>query len=330
MDKRVKSKSLKTTLKRIIMIVFVASIIPVAKLITINEASKSHPVIRYREDSKRTNIYPEEDNSRGMDKGNSTIESDNEEQRKGTYLKIPYTNFAIEFISCEIIDESYLRDNERYSVNDYMLREFPDVDYQKYYFDAKSAAKESEVMNLLFGENSSELNYEQWLNIYEDNSEEVDMYREKHIIYYHPQTDYYFVKCCVTNTTDSSVKEQYDDEGNMIYRNEYSLNGIKIVMSNGMGSFYYSDEPVYLFNGMHNEDDDRIKSFFKLTLKPGESREVVIGIPVAYDKYQYNNLGDKSLYRPYIGILDMTLIDEGIDPALGPDMIPLDNIEYGN
>lgn len=325
-----KNMLLRNKRRAVLAVFLIIILVPIIMYINKGEKNKKHPVIRYRDNA----VSSKNKTKSGPDSDESSITDDSASiDGKGSVgnisVKAPNTNFDIRFISYEKIDEKDLINTAKYLKEDFILNEFPSVEYQKIIFDAASAAKESEVMNTLFGEDSQKLSYEEWLLIYENNAEEVDKYRERHIIHYHPPTDYYFIKCQITNTVDPNVGEQYDKDGNMLFHDIFSANVISIVMSDGKGSYYVSSEPIYLYNNEHT-DDTRQKDFFKVKLAPGESKEVIIGIPVAYDTYQYPDLLTEESYNAYVGFLDLNLMDEGVDPSLSPDMVSMDSIKYGN
>lgn len=152
------------------------------------------------------------------------------------YPYIIDNDYKIEMVSYEIIPVGELNDHPEYSVEDYSFG-IDESGYEgKFFFDRIGISKESDVTYRLYGPESynmfdpaaGEMDFDDFMTIYANNQEEVDMYIEKNKFYYNADTDYYFVRMRITNSSG----QKKDDK--------YNISSIQVVLSDGNGGYLIS------------------------------------------------------------------------------------------
>ena len=241
------------------------------------------------------------------------------------YPYIIDNDYKIEMVSYEIIPVGELNDHPEYSVEDYSFG-IDESGYEgKFFFDRIGISKESDVTYRLYGPESynmfdpatGEMDFDDYMTIYANNQEEVDMYIEKNKFYYNADTDYYFVRMRITNSSG----QKKDDK--------YNISSIQVVLSDGNGGYLISGGAGYVQGSSTTIDSAHIMSFYELDIEPGESKVVTVGFPVFYDERRGKVLQDKNGYTAYVGKNPYELVNSGANPEDSQDMVSLDNVVYG-
>lgn len=207
-------------------------------------------------------------------------------------------DLKVEMISCDIIPDTELKSQTKYPEKNFITGEFPDTDFVEENTDWDAVYNEAPEYKKIC-ENGLR-NYSD-----EEQKEIADKYQpiiDKNTTSGHPVTNYYFIKCRVSNELDHVVEEP--------------LSIFVLFLSENRDRIWYEDSYYYFDKSEHTEGDDRGQNFFKCRLEPGESTECTIGIEVK------RCFGAGETY--YFG--DPPATDDLYNPDTVPDLVRADMI----
>jgi hypothetical protein len=265
-----------------------------------NDKEKKHPAVRSAE------------------KNGSDIENIDIKNNDTVKLDLDVQNISIEFESYEIKNLKELQTYNKYLEDDFINQEIPSEDNVTLrYLDREGLAKESDLLNKLYGPDSDSIDPSVWMKLYDDNIDTIEPIIKKYQHTYHPDTLYVFVKAKITPLNNDVV---VDGKINT------NVGGLSIVVIDNDGDFLISEECNYIHNAQHVDAGDREKNFYIFELGMGEEREITMGFPIYFREdsaLSMDNFGD---YGLYIGCLDVSLMEEGISPIYSNNMISMDNL----
>lgn len=236
------------------------------------------------------------------------------------YIEDSVQKMRIEFISYDVLTVHQLHEQDKYKAEDFADQELPKEDDTLIYLDRESLANESELLYKLFGPQSSEMDPNEWINLYEEHAEEVEAAKDRYSHEYVPERVYFFLKIRIYNTDTSETAETRKlNPGNLV-----------VIMTDKEDRIITSEDISYMYNAMYTDGEEREHDLYNLDIAPGEYREVIVGMRVTFSLYEELTYEGIDTYEAYGGYVDYNLIEDGVNPVLSPDMIPLSSLPRGN
>lgn len=167
----------------------------------------------------------------------------------------------IEVLGCEMIEDTDISKQTKYSQEFFYSGEVPDAEYLIEYIDYEAIKEECPELQELWENESDSTDIEHVKEVYNRHLDVI----EKHTTMIHPKTRYYFVRCKMTNTKQKKYNACLDvyifvkGEGEYLYMQR--------------GACYF-DKAVYL------EGDERVHNFFWYPIAEGEVLECVLGFEI--------------------------------------------------
>ena len=279
-----------------------------------NERNKKHPAVRYAENNK-DNTTESKDMNRNEASGNT---DEGTTEAAIVKLNLPVQNLCMEFESYELVSLQELRTQDRYAAEDFIDQEIPSEDnVMLTYLDRDNLAKESELLNKLYGPGSENIDPSVWMKLYDDNIDEIEPIINKYRYSYHPETLYVFVRAKIT-PLDSGVKA-----GERI---ETNVGGLNVVLVDKDGDYIISDECNFIHNAEYVDTVDRERNFYIFELGSEEEREIIMGYPVYFKMDSKLSIEDSNEYDLFIGSLDFNLMEDGISPIYSESIISIKSL----
>lgn len=316
----------------IMVVLLVATILTCIRI----NADKKHPVERFNEkravdstEFSKTEMIEISGNEVSDEFIDETAEISEDEITEVTavhngdhkyYVEDIVQKMGIEFISYDVFTVQELQEQTEYAAEDFYSRELPQPDQTVKYLDREGLAEESDLLYKLFGPGSENMDQSEWLNIYEEHLEEIEAAKDRHSYEYVPEKVYFFIKVRVYNT---------DTSEDAVAR-ELNLGNLRVIMSDMEDGVIISEDLSYLYNAVNSEGEAREHGYYQLEISPGEYHELIVGMCVTFSMYEMLKYEDFDTYEAYAGFVDQELIEDGVNPVLSPDMIPLSALPRGN
>lgn len=172
-------------------------------------------------------------------------------------------NVSIEILSCKMIEDIDIEDQDLYKAEWFKMGELPDAEYVEEYIDYEAIKEVCPELRDLWENENDKNTVEENKKIYERNLDVIELYTTMK----HPKTKYFFVNCKITNLLGET--------------NEVSLAlDTFIKPDNSTSLAMHSDCAVYFDKAIHTTGEEREKDFFWYTFEENETLECVVGYEI--------------------------------------------------
>lgn len=208
-----------------------------------------------------------------------------------------------EFLSYEIIEDTEMATQTKYSAENFYEGVLPDPNYLKEYTDFPAMRRDypefDEYLNTNGNSGMTEAEYQEFMR--------------QHIAEYtttrHPKTIYFFVRCRLTNINSGPEEYKFDDL--RLY-----------AMQDGAQYGVPVECGTYFDHSQHTEGEDRIHDFSNYTFENGESFESIIGFEITEDQIDFS----KEI-KYYIGVFPIGADVVFFNPSIDDGFIQLDALQ---